>query len=317
MPQEVEIPPALVQRFHELSAEGHSLRKMAEILQQEGHPQPMKRWSAWHHSAVRACLEKLGLRAPPRPQLKAGSLGVGAQRWEAMLRAASTGPRPPSGPAVRAKPNGTGPVPPAAPPVERDGPPEPAAPLEPASDGSGEVQRQDEVRTNASAPPAEVAPAPTAADAPTDAPPPPEMPRASAAEPPSLKIVVDGPCTAVDRRLWFALVRAARPELGKKPHHVLPLPGALALLPIGTAAPAVGDLWEAVKRLRASGITWEAQLAGRPLAVTAPLVSAVLTADTLTFSFPPALVNLLLDETQFGRLRMVVGREHDRPLPAS
>ena len=131
--------------------------------------------------------------------------------------------------------------------------------------------------------------------------------------PPSLHIALDGPCTPADRRLWFSLVRVTRPELGHKPRHGLPRAHALALLAPGPATPGPADLWGAMKRLRASGITWEARFDGLPLLITTPLISGVLTTTALTFHFSPELVTLLLDDTQFARLRALLGREHDLP----
>jgi len=109
------------------------------------------------------------------------------------------------------------------------------------------------------------------------------------------------------------LVRVARPELGRKPSHELPRAHALTLLSTGASDPGPADLWGALKRLRVSGITWEARFDGLPLLITTPLLSGVLTATVLTFHFSPELVTLLLDDAQFARLRALLGREHDPP----
>ena len=260
MPQKLELSPALAERIKALFDAGHSRRKIATVLQEDGYVIPAdSRRKTWHHSLVSTYLEQLGLVSPPRWILKPGLLGEGAKRWEELLAAPHT------------LPAGQGAV--SAPAVA--GPPQPAE-----------------------------APAPTGAGQPAASAPEPGGPR-------SLHIAVDGPCTPADRRLWFSLVRVARPELGHKPRHDLPRAHALALLAPGPTAPGPADLWGAMKRLRASGITWEARFDGRPLLITTPLISGVLTTTALTFHFSPELVTLLLDDTQFARLRALLGRAHD------
>ena len=292
MPRKVQLSPPTAERITTLFRAGESRRKIATVLQEEGYAVPPGGRKLWHHSLVSVCLEQLGLVAPARPPLKPGVLGEGAKRWEAMLRGARASHTPSSRPAAAPEP------------AELAGPPKPAqssAPAEPPAQPSAAGQPSDLDETarrwehalaSASTQPA-AAPEPAATH--------------------SLKIEVDGPCTPADRRLWFSLVRVARAELGQKPSHELPCAHALRLLPIGPPAPGPADLWGAIKRLRASGITWEARLNGRPLSITTPLISGVLTATALTFYFSPELVTLLLDATQFDRLRTAVGREHDPP----
>ena len=55
---------AALDRVQELQAEGHSLRKIAEILDGENLLPPGNR-TKWHHAAVRWCLEEIQRRNPP------------------------------------------------------------------------------------------------------------------------------------------------------------------------------------------------------------------------------------------------------------
>jgi len=301
MPQKLELPPALADRITALFQAGQSRRKIATALQEGGYKVPLSRYNIWHHSLISMCLVQLGLVPPPRPSLKPGVLGEGAQRWEEMLTVAAANGALAAGQGTVSTPAGAGPP--------------------PASLDVDEVAAGwEHALARASTPPAESSPAagpqpqPAGGNGPPKPPPPPAA--ASAQEPggqPSLDIAVDGLCTPADRRLWFSLVRVARPELGRKPSHDLPRAQALALLTTGSTAPGPADLWGAMKRLRASGITWEARFDGRPLLITTPLISGVLTTTVLTFHFSPELVTLLLDDAQFARLRALLGREHDPP----
>ncbi len=323
MPQKVELPPALIERITALFDAGQSRRKIATLLQEEGYVVPAdSRRKTWHHSLVSTYLERLGLVSPLSWILKPEVLGEGAKRWEELL-AAAPHTRPAGQRAVSA-PAAAGPLQPAeAPPtavasqlVERARLPSSAERSAPSLDLEALAAGWEHALARASIQPAEAtSPAePSGRDGPPKRPPPPAA--ASAPEPggvPSLHIAVDGPCTPADRRLWFSLVRVARPELGHKPRHDLPRARALALLAPGPAAPGPADLWGALKRLRASGIIWEARFDGLPLLITTPLISGVLTTTALTFHFSPELVTLLLDDTQFARLRALLGREHDLP----
>ena len=281
MPQKIPLSPALTQRIRELSAQGYSLRKMAETLQGEGVALPIKRWHSWHHSSVKWCMDQLGMVPPSQSRRrKSSGLGEGAKRWEAMLTAAKAARTLPTGPAASSELV----APPAATPpgqlIELVSPPTPAASSEPA-----------------------VVPAqPSEADDPS-----------KPSESPSLNIAVSGPYTPIDLRLWFFLLQAARPELGTAAGHTLPVAHVLQSIPPGPPAFGPTELWEAMKRLTASGITWEATLDATPLSITAPLMSGVLTDRALTFHFSPELVTLLLDDTQFTRLQTVLEREHDTP----
>ena len=311
MPQKLELAPGLADRITALFAAGQSRRRIATILQEEGYGVPAdSRRKTWHHSLVSTYLEQLGLVPPPRPSLKPRVLGEGAQRWEEMLTAAAANGALSAGQGVGSSPAGAG-------------PPQPAEAPAPSLDVDEVAAGWEHALARASTPPAEAAPPaatqpqPAGTDGPPKPPPPPAA--ASAPEPggpPALHIAVDGPCTPADRRLWFSLVRVARPELGQKPSHELPRAHALTLLSTGTSDPGPADLWGALKRLRTSGITWEARFDGLPLLITTPLLSGVLTATALTFHFSPELVTLLLDDTQFARLRELLGREHDPPPPA-
>lgn len=306
MPQKLELPPALAARITALFETGQSRRKIATLLQEDGYAVPAdSRRKTWHHSLVSTYLEQLGLVSPPSWILKPRVLGEGAKRWEELVAAAPS-PQPAS--------QG------AAPPPAGAGTPQPAASPAPSLDVDEVAAGWEQALASAStqsaeaSPPTATQPQPAGGDGP---PPPPARPAAaSAPEPggsPSLHIAVDGPCTPADRRLWFSLVRVARPELGQQPSHDLPRPHALALLATGPSAPGPADLWGTMKRLRASGITWEARFDGLPLLITTPLISGVLTTTALTFHFAPELVTLLLDDTQFARLRELLGREHDPP----
>ena len=276
MPQKIPLSLALTQRIRELSAQGYSLRKMAETLQGEGFALPIKRWHSWHHSSVKWCMDQLGMVPPSQSRRrKSSGLGEGAKRWEAMLTAAKTARTLPTGPAASSAP-----ATPPGQPIELVGPPTPAASSEPA-----------------------VVPAqPSEADDPS-----------KPSESPSLNIAVSGPYTPLDLRLWFFLLQAARPELGTAAGHTLPVAHVLQNSPPGPPAFGPTELWEAIKRLTVSGITWEATLDATPLSITAPLMSGVLTDRALTFHFSPHLVTLLLDDAQCVRLQTVLEREHDTP----
>ena len=316
MPQKMELSPALAERIKTLFGAGQSRRKIATVLQEEGYAVPAdSRRKTWHHSLVSMYLEQLGLVSPPTWVLKPGVLGEGAKRWDALLKAAPAS-APSTRPAVSAAPARPG-------SHELVGPPQPAASSAPAAppaqpaDPDEVAARWEHALANASTP-AAIAAEPPAQHSGVGSPPqpPPSAVATSApgpADPPSLKLELDGPATAADRRLWFSLVRVARSELGQKPSHQLPRARALVLLPIGPPDPGPAELWAAMKRLRASGITWEARLQNRPLSMTAPLISGVLTDTALTFHFAPELVTLLLDEQQFVRVRTLIGREHDLP----
>lgn len=328
MPRKMDLPPDLVERITALFDAGQSRRKIGTALQQEGYAVPTRRYKTWHHSLVSECLVQLGLVSPPSWTLKPGVLGEGAKRWEAMLKAERASPRPSPGPATSPEPVNAGsekppqssPSPPAVQPAAPGGPPTPAGNTAPTSDLDAVAERWEHALASASTLPAEATPAGATQPQPSganDLPQPPPLPAAASVPassgPPSLNVTVDGPCTPPDRRLWFSLVRVARPELGQRPSHELPRAHALALLATGPPAPGPADLWEAMKRLRASGITWEAWFEGRPLLITTPLISGVLRTTVLTFHFSPELVTLLLDGTQFARLRALLGREHDPP----
>ena len=308
MSQKVELSSALADRITALFEAGQSRRKIATILQEEGYAVPAdSRRKTWHHSLVSVYLERLGLVSPPSWIFKPTALGEGAKRWEEVLSVAGTNGALAAGQGVGSSPADAAPPQPAESPV-------------PSLDVDEVAAGWEHALARASTPPAKAAPPaamqtqPAGADGPPKPPPPPAA--ASAPEPggpPALHIAVDGSCTPADRRLWFSLVRVARPELGQKPSHELPRAHALTLLSPGASDPGPADLWGAMKRLRASGITWEARFDGRPLLITTPLISGVLTTAALTFHFSPELVTLLLDDTQFARLRALLGREHDPP----
>ena len=193
-------PPAAPtrKRLKELQAAGHSLRKTAELLQDEGFPPPPG-WKKWHHSAVKATLEREAKRAAAQP-----------------------------------------------------------------------------------------------------------------AAPPALTLEVTGPYTPADRRLWHFLLHQVWAELGEQADHRLPLTRVMPALP---DEPDPDKLWEAVKRLTASRITWTAELGQRRLAVAVPLLSAALSANALAFHFSPYLVKLLLDDTQYARLQALLEGKQDEPAP--
>ena len=313
MPQKMELPPALAERIKTLFDAGQSRRKIAMVLQEEGYVVPAdSRRKTWHHSLVSSYLEQLGLVSPPSWVLKPEVLGEGAKRWEELLSAAPAVSTVPADSVASPKPAQLSAVDGAGHLIEAAVPSAPS----PSSDLDDVAERWEHALARASTSPADASP-PAQPSGAGGSPHPPTPPAAAGtpgpAEPPSLKIELDGPATPADRRLWFSLVRVARPELGQKPSHQLPRARALVLLPIGPPTPGPAELWAAMKRLRASGITWEARLENRPLSMTASLLSGVLTDDALTFHFSPELVALLLDDTQFERLRMVIGREHDLP----
>lgn len=307
MPQKVELTPELVGQITALFKAGQSRRKIATALQEEGYTvPPTGRHKTWHHSLVSMCLEQLGLVAPPSWILKPKLLGEGAKRWEELLSGAGVNGALAAGQGTGLAPAGAGPPQPAASPA-------PSLDVDEVAAGWEHALARASTHPAEAAPPTATQPQPARADGPPQTPPPAAASAPEPGGPPALHIAVDGPCTPADRRLWFSLVRVARPELGQKPSHELPRAHALTLLSPGASDPGPADLWGALKRLRASGITWEARLDGLPLLITTPLISGVLTATVLTFHFAPELVTLLLDDAQFARLRTLLGHEHDPP----
>lgn len=92
--------PAL-QRVRELRAQGHSLRKIAAVLQAEGVPLPGRR-RTWTHTAVRWCLsQRVDTPLSPSPDAQTIAAAV-AQALDPKFAALMTKVAPP--PTGRAQP---------------------------------------------------------------------------------------------------------------------------------------------------------------------------------------------------------------------
>ena len=142
---------------------------------------------------------------------------------------------------------------------------------------------------------------------PPDPPPKPEPPA-----PPTLTIKVTGPYTATDRRLWGFLLHRVWDELNTETTHTLPLPVVLGALRPGKAGPGSKQLEEAVERLAATHVKWVGKLGPRRRAVFAPLLSATVSEDTLSFHFPPDLVALVTIPQQYARLQAQLEGRRDK-----
>ena len=231
MDTSTQLRPAL-QRVQELRAEGKSLRKMLDILQNEAVPLPPGRHKKWNHMTVQWCVKQLD--DPPFPT-------------------------PP--PALPTSP-----------------PPSAAVP-----------------------PPAEVDPPPSIS--PSKPPPPPRVTR-------RLKVKIQGPWIDTDSLLWEFLIHQVWDELTEKTDHTIPLPEALSGLRLSPRRRDREHLWEALDRLSRSSVKLEGQRDKQLLSISTPLISAVLTAETLSFQFPVALIKLVKTPREYIRLKELFGAKH-------
>ena len=87
MPPEEQLA-VLLNRVKKLIAEGNSLRKTADILQEEGVPLPNTRWKKWHHSAVRWCLDQEKALPPAAVEIEVHGPYTAADRrlWGVLVR---------------------------------------------------------------------------------------------------------------------------------------------------------------------------------------------------------------------------------------
>ena len=173
----------------------------------------------------------------------------------------------------------------------------------------GQLFQQFDARSPAPSPP----PAPPIAAVP----PPAEVdppPAASPAEPPPkppvtrrLKVKIQGPWIDTDSLLWEFLIHQVWDELTEKTDHTIPLQDALSGLRLSPARRDREHLWEALDRLANSRVKLEGSRDKQLLSISTPLLSSVLTSETLSFQFPTALIKLVKIPREYIRLKELFG----------
>ena len=128
--------------------------------------------------------------------------------------------------------------------------------------------------------------------------------------PHSLTVKILGPWTHADSLFWDYLFRSAWEKIDQKTDHTLPLKDAISNLRTITPRADAEHLWETLDRLAASRVKLESMVAHHPVAISSPLLSAVLTHNALSFHFPPALVTLLKNPQRYTRFRTLFAVKH-------
>ena len=131
-----------------------------------------------------------------------------------------------------------------------------------------------------------------------------------AVPPHSLTVKILGPWTHADSLFWDYLFRSAWEKIDQKTDHTLPLEDAINNLRTITHRADAEHLWETVDRLAASRVKLESMVAHHPVAISSPLLSAVLTHNAVSFHFPPALVKLLKNPQRYTRFRTLFAVKH-------
>ena len=131
-----------------------------------------------------------------------------------------------------------------------------------------------------------------------------------AVPPHSLTVKILGPWTHADSLFWDYLIRSAWEKIDQKTDHTLPLKDAISNLRTITARADAEHLWETLDRLAASRVKLESMAAQHQVAISSPLLSAVLTEAHLAFHFPPALVTLLKNPQRYTRFRTLFAVKH-------
>ena len=143
---------------------------------------------------------------------------------------------------------------------------------------------------------------------PADPPPAPALPPAPQPPPTArLTVKIQGPWIATDSLLWEFLLQKVWADLRKKPEHTIRLKEAVLGLRLTRRRQDQAHLWEALDRLAASRVVWHGQLDEARLSIVTPLISAWSLGASLSFAFPPALVKLLENPEQYGRLKELLG----------
>ena len=164
--------------------------------------------------------------------------------------------------------------------------------------------------------PAPSSPAPSIAAVPAPAegePPPAASPSEPAPKPRRhrpMKVKIQGPWIHTDSLLWEFLIHKVWDELTKKTDHTMPIQEALDGLPLLRRRKDPAHLWEAVDRLAASRFKLEDELGSERLAISTPLLSALLTEDTLSFQFPTTLIKMVKNPQQYIRLKELLAAKH-------
>ena len=161
--------------------------------------------------------------------------------------------------------------------------------------------QQLEVLARAAAPPSAAVPAPAEGDPPPATSPPEPSPKPPPA--PRLEVKIQGPWIDTDSLLWEFLIHQVWDELTDKTEHTIPLKEALHGLRLTRRHRDPEHLWEALDRLSRSCVKLEGQLGSQLLSISTPLLSAVLTEESLSFQFPTALIKLVKNPQQYIRLK--------------
>ena len=121
--------------------------------------------------------------------------------------------------------------------------------------------------------------------------------------PARLDVKIQGPWLESDSLLWEFLIHQAWDHLTEKTEHTLPLEDILEG-PRLTPPPRDREhLWATLDRLTASRVRLESLHNHETLSISTPLLSAALTARTLSFQFPAALIKLVKIPREYGRLQ--------------
>ena len=118
-----------------------------------------------------------------------------------------------------------------------------------------------------------------------------------------MNVKIQGPWIDTDSLLWEFLIHKVWDELTEKTDHTIPLQEALHGLRLTRRHRDPEHLWEALDRLSRSCVKLEGQLGSQLLSISTPLLSAVLTEESLSFQFPTALIKLVKNPQQYIRLK--------------
>ena len=135
----------------------------------------------------------------------------------------------------------------------------------------------------------------------------PAAPTPQPAPPAHLHVKIQGPWRAADTILWEFLLHQVWPALLEESEHTIPLVEALRGLRLTPARQDQEHLWDALDRLAASRVLWEARHESGRLAIVAPLLSAWASDTSLAFAVPPALLKLLHNPEQYAHLKALLG----------
>ena len=151
-------------------------------------------------------------------------------------------------------------------------------------------------------------PAPAEVDPPPPASPPEPSPKPRRRRP--LRVKIQGPWIHTDSLLWEFLIHKVWDQLTEKTDHTMPIQEALNGLPLLRRRKDPAHLWEAVDRLAASRVKLEDELGSEMLAISTPLLSALLTEETLSFQFPTTLIKMVKNPQQYIRLKELFAAKH-------